>query len=159
MDLDDIDRAILAELEADGRLSNVELADRVGLSPSPCLRRVRRLEEAGVIRGYRAVVAPEVDDRGLVVIAMVRLRVHDRDLVTKFEQHVVRMPGVREVEHLAGDHDYMLRIEVADLAAYDHFTREVITRAPGVGSVTSHVVLSTLLDPDRGIEPAMPARV
>lgn len=150
-ELDDTDRAILHELSRDGRLSNVELADRVGLSPSPCLRRVRRLEEEGVIRGYRAIVDPAVADRGLTVFALVRLRVHERPLVAKFETLVIDLPGVVSIHHLAGDYDYLLRIELADLAAYDHFTRDVISGLPGVGSITSLVSLSALVDELHGI--------
>lgn len=151
LDLDDIDRQILAELEGDGRLSNVDLADRVGLSPSPCLRRVRRLEEAGVIRGYRAVIDPAYTGRGLTVFTLVRTRVHDRALVERFEELVVELDGVAGVHHLAGDWDYLVRVELPDLAAYDHFTREVVTRVPGIGQIHSLIVLHTLMDEARAV--------
>ncbi len=149
--LDETDREIVRVLRADARISNVELADRVGLSPSPCLRRVRRLEEAGVLLGYRAVVAAEHLDRGLTVWTAVRMRVHERGLVERVEAEVVSLPGVTEVHHLAGDWDYLLRVEVADLSAYDRFTRDVLPRMPGIGHVTSFVVLNTLRDDDRGV--------
>jgi Lrp/AsnC family transcriptional regulator, leucine-responsive regulatory protein len=90
--VDDVDRSILAVLDMDGRISNAELADRVGLSPSPCLRRVRRLEESGVIRGYRAVIDPSAIGRGLRVFAGVRLIRHARADVVAFERAVVRLP-------------------------------------------------------------------
>jgi Lrp/AsnC family leucine-responsive transcriptional regulator len=151
IELDDIDRHILAELSDDGRLSNVELADRVGLSPSPCLRRVRRLEEAGVIRGYRAVIDEAYTERGLTAWVLVRTRVHEHELTQRFESRIVRLDGVSEVHHLAGDWDYVLRVEVDDLEAYDHFTREVMTNVPGIGQIHSLIVLSTLLDEDRAI--------
>jgi Lrp/AsnC family transcriptional regulator, leucine-responsive regulatory protein len=151
VELDEIDRRIVAALAEDGRLTNVELADRVGLSPPPCLRRVRRLEEAGVILGYRALVHPGVVGRGLTVFASLRMRFHDRELVGRIEALICDLPGVTEVHHLAGDADYLVRVEVADLAEYDHFTRDVITRLPGIGHVTSHVVLDTMLDLDRGV--------
>ncbi len=149
--LDDIDRQILAELAEDGRLSNVELADRVGLSPSPCLRRVRRLGEDGVIRGYRAQVDPSLVERGMTAYASIRLRAHERELNRRFEEGARQLPMITEIHHLAGDVDYLLRVEVADLREYDRFTREVITGLPGVGQVTSTIVLSTLKDEDRGI--------
>ncbi|MFP5309599.1 MAG: Lrp/AsnC family transcriptional regulator [Actinomycetes bacterium] len=151
VELDEIDRRIVAALAEDGRLTNVELADRVGLSPSPCLRRVRRLEEAGVILGYRALVHPGVVGRGLTVFASLRMRFHDRELAERLESMITGLEGVTEVHHLAGDADYLLRVEVADLAEYDHFTRRVITQLPGIGHVTSHVVLDTMLDLDRGV--------
>ncbi len=149
--LDDTDRAIVAILRDDARISNVELADRVGLSPSPCLRRVRRLEEEGVLLGYRAVIAPAYDERGLSVWVGVRVRVHEHGLVQRIEEEVVRLPGVTEVHDLAGDWDYLVRVEVPDLAAYHRFTRDVLPRLPGIGHVTSFVVLATLRDDDRGI--------
>lgn len=149
--LDDVDRDILDVLAEDGRISNVELADRVGLSPSPCLRRVRRLEDADVILGYRAIVAPEHVDRGLTVWTAVRMRVHERGLVERIEKEVVELPGVTEVHHVAGDWDYLLRVEVADLPAYNRFTRDVLPRLPGIGYVTSFFSLATLRDDDRGI--------
>lgn len=151
MELDDTDRDILAVLREDGRISNVDLAARVGLSPSPCLRRVRRLEEAGVILGYRALVAPEYSDQPLTVWTGVRMRVHERGLTERIESEVVDLPVVTEVHHLAGDYDYLLRVEVSDLAEYDRFTRDVLPRIPGLGHVTSFVVMSTLRDDDRGI--------
>lgn len=151
IELDDTDRDILAVLEQDGRISNVDLAARVGLSPSPCLRRVRRLEEAGVILGYRALVAPEHSAQPLTVWTGVRMRVHERGLVERIESEVVDLPGVTEVHHLAGDFDYLLRVEVADLPEYDRFTRDVLPRIPGLGHVTSFVVMGTLRDDDRGI--------
>lgn len=149
--LDEIDRRILDELTADGRLSNVELAARVGLSPSPCLRRVRRLEESGVILGYRALLDPELADRGMTAYAQVKLRAFERELNRRFEKEVQELEMVTEVHHLAGDIDYLLRVEVADLKAYDDFIRQTITRLPGVAQVTSTIVLSTLKDDDRGI--------
>ncbi len=151
VELDEIDHQILAELAEDGRLSNVELADRIGLSPSPCLRRVKRLEETGVIRGYRAVIDEAYTERGLTAWVLVRTRVHEHELTQRFESKIVRLDGVTEVHHLAGDWDYLLRVEVGDLAAYDHFTREVMTQVPGIGQIHSLIALSILLDEDRAI--------
>lgn len=151
--LDEVDRDILEVLAEDARISNVDLAARVGLSPSPCLRRVRRLEEAGVLLGYRAVIAPEHVERGLTVWAAIRMRIHERGLVAEVERSIANLPGVTEVHHVAGDQDYLLRVEVADLQAYDRFTGEVLPRVPGIGHVTSFVVLRTMRDDDRAIVP------
>ncbi len=149
IELDAIDRQILDILREDARIPNVDLADAVGLSPSPCLRRVRRLEEAGVIRGYRADIAPEADGRGFLAFATVTLTRHERDAVDAFEDAVARAPGVVEAHHLAGTSDYLLRVEVEDLAAYDRFSREDAADLPGLGSLTTHVVLSTVVSQGR----------
>lgn len=146
IDLDEIDRAILDRLRTDARISNVDLAAAVGLSPSPCLRRVRRMEEAGVIRGYRADIDPAVDGRGFLAFGMVTLTRHEREVVEAFEEAVGSVPGVVACHHLAGTSDYLLRVEVADLDAYDRFSREVAADLPGLGSLTTLVVLSTVVD-------------
>ncbi|MFD6492356.1 Lrp/AsnC family transcriptional regulator, partial [Streptomyces sp. NPDC060188] len=112
--MDEVDRLILAELERDGRISNNELASRVGLSPSPCLRRVRQLEESGVIRGYRALVDPAAVGRGLRVFAGVRLMRHVRADVVAFEREVMKLSEVIACHHITGNLDYLLQVEVAD---------------------------------------------
>lgn len=144
IDLDAIDHHLLDVLRRDGRIPNVDLADEVGLSPSACLRRVRRLEEAGVITGYRAEVDRHATGRAFLAFATVTLTKHDRDVVAAFERDVVDAPGVVECHHLAGTFDYLLRIEVADLAAYDRFSRTIAADLPGLGALTTHVVLSSL---------------
>lgn len=151
--LDDVDRAILGVLEADARISNVELARTIGLSPSPTLRRVRRLERLGVILGYHAVVAQQHREPGLTIFAAMRMRIHERGLLAEVERALAGLPGVAEVHHVAGDQDYLLRVEVPDLPAYERFTREVLPRVPGIGHVTSFVVLGTIRDELRGIQP------
>jgi Lrp/AsnC family transcriptional regulator, leucine-responsive regulatory protein len=142
--MDEVDRAILAELERDGRISNNELAARVGLSPSPCLRRVRHLEEAGIIRGYRAVVDPTAIGRGLRVIAGVRLLRHARADVLAFERGVTQLPQVVACHHITGNFDYLLQVEVADLPAYEHFHAHELAALPSVATVTSYVTMKTL---------------
>ncbi|SEO78958.1 Lrp/AsnC family transcriptional regulator [Amycolatopsis saalfeldensis] len=142
--MDEVDRSIVAVLEADGRISNAELAARVGLSPSPCLRRVRRLEETGVIRGYRAVLDPAAVGRGLRVFAGVRLVRHGRADVVAFERAVVRLPGVVQCHHVTGDYDYLLHVEVADLPAYEDFHANRLAGLPSVAAVTSYVTMKTL---------------
>jgi Lrp/AsnC family transcriptional regulator, leucine-responsive regulatory protein len=142
--MDDVDRAILAVLDRDGRISNADLAERVGLSPSPCLRRVRRLEETGVIRGYRAVIDPTALGRGLRVIANVRLVRHSRADVIAFERAVVQLPEVVVTHHVTGTFDYLLQVEVADLAAYEDFHANRLADLPGVAAVNSYVTMKTL---------------
>jgi Lrp/AsnC family transcriptional regulator, leucine-responsive regulatory protein len=142
--MDEVDRTILTELEKDGRISNADLAERVGLSPSPCLRRVRRLEATGVIRGYRALVDPAVVGRGLRVFAGVRLVRHARADVVAFERAVVRLPEVVHTHHVTGNFDYLLQVEVADLPAYEDFHANRMASLPGVATVTSYVAMKTL---------------
>ena len=142
--MDDVDRAILTVLDRDGRISNADLADRVGLSPSPCLRRVRRLERTGVIRGYRAVIDPAVIDRGLRVLVGVRLVRHSRKDVVAFERAVVDLPDVQLTHHVAGNFDYILQVEVADLPAYEDFHAHRLANLPSVAAVTSYVAMKTL---------------
>ena len=142
--MDDIDRSILTTLEQHGRISNDELAARVGLSPSPCLRRVRRLEQTGVIRGYRALVDPAAVGRSLRVFAGVRLLRHARADVAAFERAVTQLPEVVHTHHVTGNYDYLLQIEVADLSAYEDFHANRMATLPGVAAVTSYVTMKTL---------------
>jgi Lrp/AsnC family leucine-responsive transcriptional regulator len=142
--MDDIDRAILATLEKHGRISNDELAARVGLSPSPCLRRVRRLEQTGVIHGYQALIDPAAVGRGLRIFAGVRLIRHSRTDVVAFEQAVIRLSEVVGTHHVTGNYDYLLQVEVADLPAYEDFHANRLATLPGVAAVTSYVTLKTL---------------
>lgn len=139
-----MDRSILAVLEKYGRISNAELAARVGLSPSPCLRRVRRLEETGVIRGYRALIDPAAVGRSLRVFAGVRLMRHARTDVVAFERAVVRLSEVVHCHHVTGNYDYLLQVEVADLAAYEDFHVNRLANLPSVAAVTSYVTMKTL---------------
>jgi len=142
--MDELDQSILAVLDKDGRISNAELADRVGLSPSPCLRRVRRLEEIGVIRGYRAVIDPAAIGRGLRVFAGVRLIRHARADVVAFERAVIRLPEVVYTHHVTGNYDYLLQVEVADLPAYEDFHANRLASLPAVAAVTSYVTMKTI---------------
>jgi Lrp/AsnC family transcriptional regulator, leucine-responsive regulatory protein len=146
--MDDVDRAILAVLERDGRISNNELAARVGLSPSPCLRRVRHLEETGVIRGYRAVIDPAAIGRSLRVMAGVRLVRHARTEVVAFERGIRQLPEVVACHHITGNFDYLLQVEVADLPAYENFHANELAALPGVATVTSYVTMKTLTPAD-----------
>ena len=142
--MDEVDRAILALLEKDGRISNADLAERVGLSPSPCLRRVRRLEETGAIRGYQAIVDPAAVGRGLRVFAGVRLLRHARADVVAFERAVVALPEVVFCHHITGNYDYFLHVEVADLSAYADFHANRLAGLPTGATVTSYITMKTL---------------
>jgi len=142
--MDEVDRAILAVLEKDGRISNADLAERIGLSPSPCLRRVRRLEEIGAIRGYQAIVDPAAVGRGLRVFAGVRLLRHARADVVAFESAVVALPEVVFCHHITGNYDYLLHVEVADLSTYEDFHANRLADLPAVATVTSYITMKTL---------------
>src|SRR6185312_4438527 len=112
--LDAIDGRIVAELQSDGRLSNVELADRVGLSPSPCLRRIKRLETSGLIEGYRATLKREFVGLGFSVFLSVKLYEHANERVAQFEQTMVALPEVIACHLVSGEADYLLEVVVAD---------------------------------------------
>jgi DNA-binding Lrp family transcriptional regulator len=135
--LDRIDRRILQELQAEGRITNVELARRVGISAPPCLRRVRALEAAGIIRGYHAALAPEALGFGITVFALVGLsRQAEADLVA-FEQRIAGWPEVREAYMLAGEADFLLKIVAVDWDGYQRFLSAKLTSAPNVSHVKS----------------------
>ncbi|MFI1032753.1 Lrp/AsnC family transcriptional regulator [Streptomyces sp. NPDC020951] len=142
--LDAIDREILFHLQQDGRLTNVELAKRVGLTPPPCLRRVKRLEEAGVVSGYRAVVDPAAVGRGLEVLVDVEVYSTDRKTVEEFEATVAAYEEVVEFRRLFGRPDYFLRVAVADHAAYEAFLTGRLTGLPGVLRTESHLTMKQI---------------
>ncbi|MET7362054.1 Lrp/AsnC family transcriptional regulator [Streptomyces sp. NPDC005562] len=144
--MDDIDRNILRELQNDGRLTNQELAARVGLSPSPCMRRVRQLELDGVIQGYRAVVAPEAVGRGFEVLVSIEVR-RDRETVEAFEAALQEIPDVIEAHRLFGSPGCLLRIAVADLAAYERLWIERLTALAGVTEVNSQIIMKRIKEP------------
>ncbi|MET7334581.1 Lrp/AsnC family transcriptional regulator [Nonomuraea sp. NPDC005650] len=142
--MDATDRAIIAELERDGRLTNVELAQRVGLTPGPCLRRVQRLEAEGVIRGYRAVVDPAAVGRSFEVLLDLTLDAQDAETVERFEQALARAEEVIELRRLFGSPDYFVRVAVADLAAYETFLSQYVMTIPRIRNVTSHFTMKTV---------------
>jgi DNA-binding Lrp family transcriptional regulator len=143
--MDRIDRAILWQLQGDGRLANTELADRVGLSPSPCLRRVRALEEAGIITGYRAVVDPVAVDRGFQVLVHVTMTVGNRASdMTEFEARVAELDEVTECRRMFGDPDYLLWVAVADLATYEKLYMDKLVSLPGVARTSSQLTMRTI---------------
>jgi DNA-binding Lrp family transcriptional regulator len=142
--LDRLDREILLQLQRDGRLSNVELARRVGLTPPPCLRRVKRLEDAGVIAGYRAVVDLAALGRGLEVDVDVDINANDLKTVREFETTTAGYEEVVELRRMFGHPDYFLRVTVADHAAYEAFLTGKLIGLPGVLHVTSHLTMKTI---------------
>lgn len=142
--LDAVDRDILFHLREDGRLTNVELAKRVGLTPPPCLRRVRRLEEAGVITGYRAVVDPAAVGRGLEVLVDVEIYANDRKSFEEFEKAVASYEEVIEFRRMYGRPDYFIRAAVADHAACEAFLTNKLSGLPGVLRFTSHLTMKTI---------------
>ncbi|TAD90527.1 MAG: Lrp/AsnC family transcriptional regulator [Alphaproteobacteria bacterium] len=141
--LDRIDLQILHDLQADGRMTNVDLAERVGVSAPPCLRRVRALEQAGYIRGYHADLDPAKLGFAMTVFAQVGLASqHEADLKA-FEALVASWPEVRECYMLSGDADFLLKIVASDLASYQTFLTQRLTAAPTVTHVKSAVVYRT----------------
>ncbi|MFC3533263.1 Lrp/AsnC family transcriptional regulator [Vogesella facilis] len=144
MKLDAIDRRILAALQRDGRLQNIELAKTVGLSPSPCLRRVRLLEEAGVIERYVAVVNAGKVGKGLTVFARIWLTGQDAETVDHFTAAIQQLPQVVECHLMAGDCDFLLRIVAADLDDYRQFQIAHLTRIKGVQSVKTEIPMQKI---------------
>lgn len=148
--MDQVDRKILAELQADGRLTVTDLAARVGLSVSPCHRRLRELEHDGTIRGYRALVDPQALGLTFEALAFVTMRQEDRDTLLGFEAGVVAIPEVVSAQRLFGDPDYLLRILTRDLTAYQILEDDHLAALPGVQRITSTLVMNQIVN-DRAI--------
>lgn len=144
--MDQIDEHILRELTRDGRISNLELAERVGLSPSACLRRVQELERSGIIKGYRAVTDRAALGVGFVAYVMVGLNEHTKAAQEGFERAMARAPEVRECHNIAGAVEYILRIEAADLVEYKRFHTDVLGTVAHVNAITSYVVMESPKD-------------
>ncbi|MFD8751239.1 Lrp/AsnC family transcriptional regulator [Kitasatospora sp. NPDC059577] len=142
--LDAIDREILFHLRQDGRLTNVELAKRVGLTPPPCLRRLKRLEDAGVIAGYRAVINPEALGQGLEVMVDVEVYANDLRTIEALEETLASYEEVVEFRRMFGRPDYFLRVAVADHAAYSAFLTAKLTGLPGILRVESHLTMKKI---------------
>ncbi|MET7860112.1 Lrp/AsnC family transcriptional regulator [Streptomyces sp. NPDC005318] len=144
LSFDALDREILFHLRQDGRLTNVELAKRVGLTPPPCLRRLKRLEEAGVITGYRAVINPEAVGRGLEVMIDVEVYANDLKTIEALENTLASYEEVVEFRRMFGRPDYFLRVAVADHAAYEAFLTGKLTGLPGILRVESHLTMKKI---------------
>lgn len=144
--IDQINRRILRALHGDGRISNLDLAATVGLSPSACLRRVQELERRGVIQGYRARLDPEHVGRGYVVYVAVGLSDHTKAAQESFERAMQAAPQVAECHNVAGVFEYLLRVETADMAAYKAFHTDHLGTVPHVRSIQSFMVMGTSKD-------------
>ncbi|MBU3079398.1 Lrp/AsnC family transcriptional regulator [Sphingomonas quercus] len=144
--LDPIDRIILAELQDEGRITNVELARRAGLTAPPCLRRVRALEENGVIDGYHARLNAASLGYGIMVFALVSLKSQAEDDLRAFETHVASLPDVRECHMLNGEIDFILKIVAHDLQSFQAFLTSKLTTAPNVASVKTSLTIRTSKD-------------
>jgi DNA-binding Lrp family transcriptional regulator len=145
--MDAYDRKILAELQADGRLSITDLAARVNLSLSPTHRRLRELEAKGTISGYRALVDPAAFGLGFEALVFVTMKQEDRETLLGFEQAVRSIPHVVQAQRLFGDPDYLLRVLTRDLAAYAQLEDDVLATLPGVQRLTSTLVMKNVVSP------------
>ncbi|MDX9707119.1 MAG: Lrp/AsnC family transcriptional regulator [Azospira sp.] len=149
MKIDRLDHRILAELQRDGRISNQELAERIGLSPSPCLRRVRALEEAGLIAGYRAIIDARALGLSLMALIHISMDQHTPERFAAFEAAVAAIPEVMECLLITGQSaDYQLKVVVRDMDAYQELLLNRITRIKGVTGVHTSFVLRRVVDRD-----------
>jgi DNA-binding Lrp family transcriptional regulator len=144
--MDRIDRQILAELQADGRLTITELADRVRLTPGPCHRRLRELERSGVITGYRALVDPAAVGLGFEALVQVTLERGDASTVASFEAAVSELPQVRHAERLFGEPDYLLRVVARDLDSFASLRDQELATLPGIHRITSTIVMKRIVE-------------
>lgn len=138
--MDAIDRNIIRVLQQDGRLSNQELADKIGLSPSPCLRRVRKLEDDGVLTGYTALVDQDKFGLPLTVFVHIRLERHSEECIKSFENGIEKLDEVMECYLMTGTSDYLLHVLSCDLKTYEIFVREKISTIPGIAGIDSSFV-------------------
>ena len=141
LEIDRIDKSILRELQSNGRIANVELARRVGLSPTPCLERVKRLETSGFISGYEAVLSPQKLQASLLVFVVIRLNHTSPDVFKDFKKAVIQLPQVLECHLVSGDFDYLVKSRVADMAAYRYLLGETLLTLPGVSASRTYVVM------------------
>ncbi|WP_206995202.1 Lrp/AsnC family transcriptional regulator [Trinickia mobilis] len=137
MKLDKTDRAILMKIQSDGRATNASLADAVGLSETPCARRLKRLESEGYIESYQAVLSRSALQIGVVAFALVRFGVHDRKLSDQFEREIQAIPRIVSCHNISGSADYLLQVVAKDLEDYGVFMRDVLRALPGVTAVES----------------------
>ncbi len=141
MALDDLDRAILVELQGDARISNAELARRVNLSPPATFARVRRLEEAGIIQGFAALISRQQAGYDMLCFVSVSLQLHDIEQVTGFHEIIGEMPEVLECHHVTGDYDYLLKVVAHNTDDLEDFLVNRLTPIPGVARIHTSLVL------------------
>jgi Lrp/AsnC family leucine-responsive transcriptional regulator len=144
--LDNIDRRILRTLQEDGRISYVNLADRVGLSTSPCLERVRRLERDGYIRGYTARLDPTLLGAGLLVFVEISLSYTSGRIFEEFRDAVRRWPQILECHLVAGEYDYLLKVRISDMGAYRQLLGDILQQLPGVSDSRTLVAMETVVE-------------
>jgi DNA-binding Lrp family transcriptional regulator len=148
MAIDAVDREILFQLRQDGRLSNVELAQRVGLTPAPCLRRVKRLEADGIISGYRARIDPAAAGRAFEVVVSAEVSINDRETVEEFEAALTSYDEVLECHRLFGRPDYLIRVAVQDQNTFENFLTKKLMSLNAVARVDSHLIMKKLKTDD-----------
>ena len=146
--MDRIDKKIITELQLNGRLSFTELAERVGLSLSPCHRRVRALEESGAIKGYKAILDPSIVGLGFSAIVFVTIKEGDKKAVEEFESAIVDIPEIIQAQRLFGEPDFLLHIVADDLPTYQRFYDEKLMGVPGVQRLISTIVMKNVV-PER----------
>lgn len=147
--LDRIDRKILDELQKNARISYVELGERVGLSTSPCLERVKRLEHDKYISGYTAILNPELLEAGLMVYVEIKLEYDSKSIFEKFRQAALRIPYLLECHLLSGDFDYLMKIRVADMTEYRQLLGDILRDLPGVRDTRSYIVMEIIKESTR----------
>jgi DNA-binding Lrp family transcriptional regulator len=144
--MDAVDRKILAELQSDGRLTLTELAERVQLSVSPCHRRLRALEQAGVIAGYRAHLNPTALGLGFAALVFVTMQKSDSETLVAFEDAIVDVPDIVQAQRLFGDPDFLLRVVAKDLAAFQQLYDSTLAALPGVQRLTSTLIMKSIVE-------------
>jgi len=144
MNLDKIDRKILNILQSDGRITNAQLAAEVGISPSGMLERVRRLEQAGVIEKFVALLNPEKAGRGTMAVVTVSLAMHRLHAIDRFTEEINKLEEVLECYHITGEDDFLLRVAVENIQEYEHFVLHKLTRIKGVNKINTSFILSTV---------------
>jgi len=142
--LDRMDKAIIAALQADGRISNAQLAEQIGLSPSPCWQRVRKLEKAGIISGYTAVIDSSRLGISEIVIVEVVLDRHDDEILDAFGKAMTSIPEVLEVYLTTGEYDYLIKVAVSGTVGYEEFLRKKLYKVPGIRHTRSSFALGCL---------------
>lgn len=150
--LDNIDKKILLELQRDGRVSHQELSERVGLSATPCSRRIRKLEQSGVIKGYAAMVDEAQLGFGFSVFVSVRLDHQTDDRLQTFEDEILQLPEVADCWLMTGNRDYMLRIALADLSEFERFLTGTLTKIRGVIAIESSIPIRRVKEQTRGAD-------
>jgi Lrp/AsnC family transcriptional regulator len=140
--LDPLDRRIVAELQKDASLSNADLAERVGSTAPSCWRRIRQLEEAGVLRDTVRLADPNLLGQGVNVLCYVRMRNYEAENIAPFEAFVRSEPKIMECYSMSGEWDYLMRVVASDVSDYEHFLMQVLLKHPSVGAASSHFALS-----------------